>query len=83
MANQITGRIYKIMPTQSIVSERTGNTFYKREIVLDASRFDQYTGEKKFDNSTPARRSSTTTRAWSFGAMSNAPSSTSSRRASW
>ena len=50
MANQITGRIYKIMPTQPIVSERTGNTFYKREIVLDASRFDQYTGEKKFDN---------------------------------
>ena len=50
MANTITGRIYKIMPTKPIVSEKTGNTFHKREIVLDASRFDQYTGEKKYDN---------------------------------
>ena len=50
MANQITGRIYKILPTQTFVSQKSGNTFYKREIVLDASRFDQYTGEKKYDN---------------------------------
>lgn len=50
MANTITGKIYKITPTQAIVSQKSGNTFYKREIVLDASRFDQYTGEKKFDN---------------------------------
>ncbi len=50
MANQITGKIYKMTPTQAIVSPKTGNTFYKREIVLDASRFDQYTGERKFDN---------------------------------
>lgn len=50
MANTITGRIHKITPTKTIISEKTGNTYYKREIILDASRFDQYTGEKKFDN---------------------------------
>lgn len=50
MANTITGRIHKITPTRAIVSDKTGNTYYKREIILDASRFDQYTGEKKFDN---------------------------------
>ena len=50
MANQITGRIYKILPTQTFVSQKSGKTSHKREIVLDASRFDQYTGEKKYDN---------------------------------
>lgn len=50
MANTITGRIHKITPTKAIVSDKTGNTYHKREIILDASRFDQYTGEKKFDN---------------------------------
>ena len=50
MANQITGRIYKILPTQTFVSQKSGNTSHMREIVLDASRFDQYTGEKKYDN---------------------------------
>lgn len=50
MANTITGRIHKITPTKTITSQATGNTFYKREVILDASRFDPYTGQKKFDN---------------------------------
>lgn len=50
MANTITGRIHKITPTKTITSQTTGNTFYKREVILDASRFDPYTGQKKFDN---------------------------------
>lgn len=50
MANTITGRIRKITPTKTITSQTTGNTFYKREVILDASRFDPYTGQKKFDN---------------------------------
>lgn len=50
MANTITGRIYKICPIRTITSQNTANMFYKREIILDASRFDPYTGQKKFDN---------------------------------
>lgn len=50
MANTITGRIRKITPTKAIVSEKTGNTYYKREVILDATRYDPYTGDKLFDN---------------------------------
>lgn len=49
MANTITGRIYKITPTESIATKK-GTTFTKRQLVIDATRYDQYTGEKKFDN---------------------------------
>lgn len=49
MANTITGRICKITPEQQITG-KSGKTFSKRTLVLDASRYDQYTGEKKFDN---------------------------------
>lgn len=49
MANTITGRIYKITPTESIATKK-GTTFMKRQLVIDATRYDQYTGEKKFDN---------------------------------
>ena len=45
MANSVTGRIYGISPTQSIQTNG-GNTFMKREIILDATRFDPYTGER-------------------------------------
>lgn len=45
MANQITGKIKSIGQTQSL-SSKNGNTFYKREIVLDTTRFDPYTGER-------------------------------------
>lgn len=50
MANQITGRIEKIMPIQEIPSKNGGTPFYKREVVIDATRFDPYTGERGFDN---------------------------------
>lgn len=49
MANQITGRVFSIGQTQSIQT-KNGNPFTKREIVLDASKYDMYTGEKGFEN---------------------------------
>lgn len=50
MANQITGRVFSIGNTQSIQT-KSGNPFLKREIVLDTTRFDPYTGERdKFEN---------------------------------
>lgn len=49
MANTMTGRIRKITPVQEITG-KSGNTFQKRTLVLDAARYDTHTGEKKFDN---------------------------------
>ena len=49
MANTITGRIHKITPIQEITG-KSGKTFTKRTLVLDAARYDTHTGEKKFDN---------------------------------
>lgn len=49
MANTITGSIRKITPVQEITG-KSGNTFAKRILVLDAARYDTHTGEKKFDN---------------------------------
>jgi hypothetical protein len=51
MANSMTGKIHKIMPTETIVSKKDPTrSFLKRTIVLDCTRFDQYTGERGFDN---------------------------------
>ena len=49
MANTITGSIRKITPVQEITG-KSGNTFAKRILVLDAARYDTHTGESKFDN---------------------------------
>lgn len=49
MANTITGRIRKITPVQEITG-KSGKTFAKRTLVLDAARYDTHTGEKKYDN---------------------------------
>lgn len=49
MANTITGRIHRITPEKTITG-KSGNTFAKRILVLDAARYDTHTGEKKFDN---------------------------------
>lgn len=46
MANQITGSIQSIGPTLTIASKDNSRTFLRRELILDASRYDQYTGEK-------------------------------------
>lgn len=50
MANQITGKIYKISPTETINSKDGSKSFQKREIILDCTRFDPYTGEPGFSN---------------------------------
>jgi hypothetical protein len=46
MANTLTGRVLKIEPTQEFQTKDGTTTFKKREIVLDCSLFDRYTGEK-------------------------------------
>lgn len=49
MAMTITGRVFFIGQTQSIPT-KNGKPFYKREIILDCTRYDPYTGEKGFEN---------------------------------
>lgn len=50
MANQITGKIVVIRSTESIPSKDGSKTYNKREIVLDATKFDPYTGERGYEN---------------------------------
>ena len=50
MVYNIKAKIYKIGELQSIPSQNGGEPFRKRSIVLDAARFDPYTGEKSGDN---------------------------------
>lgn len=50
MANQLTGKILYIYPTQQLPSKDGSKTYLKRGIVIDATRFDPYTGERGFEN---------------------------------
>lgn len=50
MVYNIKAKIYKIGEVQVIPSQNGGEPFRKRSIVLDAARFDPYTGEKSGDN---------------------------------
>ena len=50
MANQIIGRVFQIGDTNEIKSKDGSKTYYKRELVLDATRFDGLTGQRGFDN---------------------------------
>lgn len=50
MANQIIGRVFYIGDTNSIKSKDGSKTYYKRELVLDATRFDGLTGQRGYDN---------------------------------
>lgn len=50
MANEITGRVEMIGTTQQFQSKDGQKTCQKRELILDASRYDTYTGEKRNDN---------------------------------
>lgn len=51
MAFTMTGKIHKIMPTETIVSKKDpSKSFQKRAIVLDCTRFDQFTGQRGYDN---------------------------------
>ena len=50
MSNQIIGKIKKIGTTRSIPSKDGGKTYQMRELILDITRIDQYTGERGFEN---------------------------------
>lgn len=50
MAFKIIGKVHSIGQTQAIASKSGGQPFYKREIVIDATRFDGLTGERGIDN---------------------------------
>ena len=45
MANQISGKVLFIENTVTVPT-KSGGTFTKRQIVLDASHYDQMTGQK-------------------------------------
>ena len=50
MANTITGIILSIGQTVAVpTNNQNGQPFYKRELILDASRYDQFSG-RKFEN---------------------------------
>lgn len=49
MANTISGKVHLITDVQEIKG-KTGNSFYKRTLVIDARRYDPVTGEPKYDN---------------------------------
>ncbi len=49
MANTIIGRIFKIGAIESFPSKNGGEPFQKRTLIMDCSRFDQFSG-KKYDN---------------------------------
>lgn len=54
MANQITGRIIEIGQIVQIPSKTGGNSFTKREFILDATTYDPYTGERsEYENVIP------------------------------
>lgn len=46
MANTIIGRVLLVGPIEEIPTRHGGQSFQKRSLVLDCSRFDQFTGQK-------------------------------------
>lgn len=50
MALKMIGKVFSIGATQVINSKNGGQSFTKREIILDATRFDGLTGERGYDN---------------------------------
>lgn len=50
MTNTITGKIEYIGRTEQLTTKDGTKTFLKRELVLDVTRFDPYTGERGFEN---------------------------------
>lgn len=54
MSNQITGRLAAISQTVQIPSKTGGSPFLKREFLLDATTYDQWTGERnQYENIIP------------------------------
>jgi hypothetical protein len=49
MALQVTGKVLKVGYVEDIPT-KSGNVFRKRELILDATRYDPYTGERGFEN---------------------------------
>ena len=54
MANTIIGRIYRITPTENIATKK-GTTFMKRQLIIDASRYDHILVRKSLTISRPLR----------------------------
>ena len=50
MALKMIGKVFSIGATQVINSKNGGQPFSKREIILDATRFDGLTGERGYEN---------------------------------
>lgn len=50
MALKVIGKVHSVGKTQQIASKNGGQPFLKREIVLDATRYDGLTGERGYDN---------------------------------
>lgn len=50
MALKIIGKVHTIGQTQTIASKNGGQPFTKREIIIDATRFDGLTGERGIEN---------------------------------
>lgn len=50
MANTLTGKILMIGQPQNIPSKDGSKMYVKREVVIDMTRFDPYTGERGFEN---------------------------------
>ena len=48
--NQIKAKVYKVGSTKEFQTKTGGEPFRKRELVLDAARYDPYTGERSGDN---------------------------------
>lgn len=54
MANTITGRIIQIGNTEQVPTKDLSKAFFRREIVIDATRYDPWTGERSGFENTPA-----------------------------
>lgn len=53
MANELTGKILVIGEVQTIPGRDPSRPFYKRELVIDTTRHDPYTGERSQYENTP------------------------------
>lgn len=50
MENKIIGRVLQVGDTLPIQSKDGQKTYYKRELVLDATRYDSLTGKRGYEN---------------------------------
>ena len=51
MANTITGRVIAVSTIENIPSKKEqGKTFQRRQLFIDCTRYDPYTGERGFEN---------------------------------